>query len=268
MSAAARVAILIPALNEERAIRSIVQAALGRCPDVIVVDDGSTDRTAELVADLPVTLIRHPQPRGKGEALRAGFRAALAAGFDAVLTMDGDGQHDTADIPRLLAAAARHPGHIVVGARLRERENQPNARRRANAVADWGISWGCGIPVADTQSGQRYYPRAALELVDLPAEGFVFEAAILIAAVRERGLGVVSVPIASRYAGEFRLSHFRPVKDVTRITWYTIRRIVHYGHIVAAYRRSHGTPPLLFDPPASDSPKLDSPALDPPGTPP
>lgn len=250
-SPAKRVAILIPALNEELAIRNVVQSALAVLPDVIVVDDGSTDRTIELIADLPITLIRHATPRGKGESLRDGFREALRRGFDAVVAMDGDGQHEAADIPRMLAAAERHPDHLVIGARLRTRGSAPNARRRANAVADWGISWGCGVPVADTQSGQRYYPRAAMELVDLPAQGFVFEAAILIAAVRERGLGVVSVPIETRYNGEFRLSHFRPVRDVTRITLYTIRRVIGYGKVVDSYRRSHSAKPLIVDPPMS-----------------
>ena len=244
-----RVAIVIPALNEELQIRGIVEQALQISADVIVIDDGSTDRTAELIADLPITLIRHATPRGKGEGLRAGFREVLRRGLDGAVTMDGDGQHAVADVPRLLAAAQRFPGSLVIGARMGNRDNQPSARRRANAVADWGISWGCGIPVVDTQSGQRYYPRAALELVDLDAEDFVFEAAILIASVREAGLKVVSVPIETRYQSEFRLSHFRPVRDVTRITWYTITRIAHYGNVVQAYRDSHATPALVFDPP-------------------
>jgi hypothetical protein len=161
--------------------------------------------------------------------------------------MDGDGQHLAGDIPRIAAAAARYPDHIVIGARLLDREQQPKGRRRANAVADWGVSWACAQPVADTQSGQRWYPRAALELVDLPAEHFVFEAAILIVASREKKIGVVSVPIASRYHGNFRLSHFNPVRDVTRITVYTIGRVVHYGHIIASYRRSRGTPTIVQD---------------------
>ena len=78
----------------------------------------------------------------------------------------------------------------------------------------------------------------------------MFEAALLIAAAREKKLGIVSVPIESRYQGEFRSSHFRPIRDVTRITWYTAKRIAAYGHIVASYRRSHGTPPLIHDPAA------------------
>ncbi len=243
----AHVAVVIPALNEERAIRGVVESVLAVCPHVIVVDDGSSDATVERIADLPVTLVRHATPLGKGQGLRDGFRKARELGFDAVVAMDGDGQHLASDIPRLLAAARRYPAHIVIGARIRHRENQPPARRRANAVADWGISWACGVPVADTQSGQRYYPLAALELVDLAADDFVFEAALLIAATRERGLGVVSVPIDSRYHGDFRGSHFRPVRDVTRITLYTIGRIVHYGNVLQAYRRSHRAP-LIHDP--------------------
>lgn len=237
-AAASRYCVLIPCLNEERALARVVGEVLAQGLPVIVVDDGSDDRTPDIVAALPVTLIRHDTRRGKGEALRSGFREALRQGFDAVLTMDGDGQHLASDIPAILGAAHRYPGSIVIGARLLEREQQPSGRRRANAVADWGISWACGRPIADTQSGQRLYPRSVLDLVDLPAEHFVFEAAILITACRERGIGVVSVPIASRYEGEFRLSHFQPVRDVTRITLYTAGRIFHYGNVMAAYRHS------------------------------
>jgi glycosyltransferase involved in cell wall biosynthesis len=239
--------VLIPCLNEEAAIESVVRSVLALDAPVIVIDDGSDDRTPELVAQLPVTLIRHATRHGKGEALRSGFREALRQGYEAVLTMDGDGQHLASDIPRLLTAAQRYPRHIVIGARLLDREQQPKGRRRANGVADWGISWACAQPVADTQSGQRWYPRDALALVDLPAENFVFEAAILIAAAREKGLGVVSVPIASRYHGTFRLSHFKPVRDVTRITTYTIGRVVHYGDIVASYRRSRASAPIVLN---------------------
>lgn len=241
--------VLIPCLNEEKAIGRVVADALLLGLPVIVVDDGSTDRTPDIVAALPVTLIRHPQRRGKGEALRSGFREALRMDCDGVVTMDGDGQHLASDIPAILDAARSYPDSIVIGARLLDRQQQPNGRRRANAVADWGISWACGRPIVDTQSGQRFYPRAALDLVDLHAENFVFEAALLITACRERGIGVVSVPIASRYQGEFRLSHFQPVRDVTRITTYTIGRVFHYGDILASYRRSRSLPTIIDDHP-------------------
>ena len=248
MSAAVpRWCVLIPCLNEEAAIGAVLASVLALGAPVIVVDDGSDDRTPAIAAALPVTLLRHGERRGKGEALRLGFREARRQGYDAVLTMDGDGQHLASDIPRIVAAATKYPEHVVIGARLRERAQQPPARRRANAVADWGISWACGQPVADTQSGQRWYPRAALELVELPAENFVFEAALLIAASREKHLGVVSVPIASRYHGEFRRSHFQPVGDVTRIALHTIGRAFHYGDLLASHRRSRGAPVIVGD---------------------
>ncbi|RAN75324.1 dolichyl-phosphate mannose synthase [Bacillus sp. SRB_336] len=244
-TAVPRWCVLIPCLNEEAAIRSVVESVLALGAPVIVIDDGSDDRTPEIVAGLPVTLLRNTERRGKGEALRRGFREALRQGYDAVLTMDGDGQHLASDIPRIVAAATQYPEHLVIGARLLDREQQPKGRRRANAVADWGISWACAQPIADTQSGQRWYPRAALDLVDLPAENFVFEAAILIAASREKKIGVVSVPIASRYHGEFRLSHFNPVGDVTRISTYTVGRVIHYGNVIASYRRSRAAPIVI-----------------------
>ncbi|MEP7185835.1 MAG: glycosyltransferase family 2 protein [Rhodanobacter sp.] len=243
---AARWCVLIPCFNEESAIRDVVRSVLKLGAAVIVVDDGSTDRTTERIADLPVTLIRRPARCGKGEALRCGFREARRQGYDAMLSMDGDGQHLASDIPRIVAVARAHPDHLVIGARLREREQQPAARRRANTVADWGISWACAQAIADTQSGQRWYPREALDLVELPAEHFVFETAILIAASREKKLGVISVPIASRYHRNFRRSHFRPVFDVTRIAIYTLGRLLHYGDIVASYKRSR-LPPLIVD---------------------
>lgn len=245
---AARPFVLMPCLDEARAIRGLLERVLCHCSDVIVVDDGSRDATAEIVSQLPVTLIRHATRCGKGEALRTGFRAALARGATGVLTMDGDGQHDPDDISRILDAARAHRDALVIGARMLGRERQPPGRRRANDFADWGISWGCGQPVADTQSGQRWYPRAAVELVDLPAEGFVFEAALLIAACRELGLRAVSVPIACRYDADARHSHFHGVRDTARITLYTMGRVARYGHIVRSYRASHSTPPVVFDP--------------------
>jgi glycosyltransferase involved in cell wall biosynthesis len=246
--AAVRPFVVLPCLNEALAIRNLLEGVLAHCRDVIVIDDGSTDDTAAIVARMPVTLIRHPERRGKGEALRAGFREALKRGATGVLTMDGDGQHDPADIPRILAAARQFPGAMIIGARMLERERQPAARRRANDFADWGISWGCGRPVADTQSGQRWYPHAAVELVDLPAQDFVFEAAILIAASRDLDMPVVSIPIVCRYDSDARHSHFRSVRDTLRITWYTMRRVAHYGSLVRSYRASHASPPRVCDP--------------------
>ena len=246
--------IVIPALNEALRIRGVVEGALRECPNVIVIDDGSDDGTAERIADLPVTLLRHARRMGKGAGLRAGFAEALRRGARGVITMDGDGQHDAADIPRLIEAANVHPGHIVIGARLRKRAAQPAYRRLANEFGDWGIAWGCGFRIADTQSGQRFYPASVAALGDVPGEDFVFEAQILISAARELGVRCVSVPIESRYQGaapdgpQFRRSHFRPLRDLYRITSHVVKQVWSRGNVLAEYRRTRAHPPVIHDP--------------------
>jgi glycosyltransferase involved in cell wall biosynthesis len=247
------VATVIPALNEALRIREVVEGALAHCDHVIVVDDGSDDDTLARIADLPVTVLRHVQRMGKGASLRDGFRAALQDGRRAVLTMDGDGQHRAEDIPRLIDAGNWYPEHIVIGARLRKRSQQPLYRRLANEFGDWGIAWGTGYQIADTQSGQRLYPAAVAALDDVPGEDFVFEAQILISAARTLGTRCVSVPIESRYKSvhsdeEFRASHFRPVRDFCRITSHIVRQAVGYGRIVRTYRNIRANPPLIHDP--------------------
>ena len=244
-----RAAVVIPALNEVRSIRGLVECTLQHCSHVVVVDDGSTDGTGDALAGLPIRLIRHDTPGGKGNALRAGFRVALESDdIDGVLTMDGDGQHSPDDLPRLLRAAALRPGCIVVGARLVGRERQPAIRRLANDIADWGIAWAVGQRLVDSQSGQRWYPRAVAALAPSLSQGFVFEADILIEAARRLGTRVVAVPIESRYAVEFRASHFRPLRDFCRITGHVMGRVVEAGGVVASYRRARAAPAEVIDP--------------------
>jgi glycosyltransferase involved in cell wall biosynthesis len=252
MLTADQVAVVIPALNEARSIRAVVQAALSHVPCVIVVDDGSDDDTAAQLVDLSVTVLRHRHRLGKGAALRTGFAEALRQGRRGALTMDGDGQHDAADLPRLLAAAASHPDCIIIGARLQHRAQQPWPRRLANEFGDWGIAWACGYRIADTQSGQRYYPSAVCRLADVPGEDFVFEAQLLISAARELGFGVVSVPIESRYRDAegqaLRRSHFRPLRDLYRITRHVVAQVLTRGRVVQAYRGCRAQGPRIHDP--------------------
>ena len=255
------VCVVIPALNESLRIREVVTGALAHCPHVIVIDDGSDDGTSDCIADLPIVLLRHAQRRGKGASLREGFAEALRRGFAGVLTMDGDGQHAAADIPRLLDAANRHPGCVVIGARLRKRSQQPTYRRLANEFGDWGIGWGCGFRIADSQSGQRLYPAAVAALDNVPGEDFVFEAQILMSASHLLGTRCVSVPIESRYHGpdaveQFRRSHFRPLRDLWRITSHVVAQIVARGDALREYRRTRATPPVIHDPTGEFAPAL------------
>jgi glycosyltransferase involved in cell wall biosynthesis len=245
------VAIVVPALNEALRIREVVEGALAQARRVIVVDDGSDDGTVDQIAGLPVTVLRHAQRKGKGAALRAGFAEAARQGALAVVTMDGDGQHDAADIPRLIAASNRHPGCVIVGARLRKRASQPLHRRIGNDFGDWGLGWACGFRVVDSQSGQRLYPRAVFTLPDVPGEGFVFEAQMLVAAARS-GARVVAVPIETRYAAAdapltFRKSHFRLFRDLWAITSHVTRQVLASGDCVARYARTRRQPPVIDD---------------------
>jgi hypothetical protein len=188
-----------------------------------VIDDGvRTDGTSDPhrgPADR--ALLRHEERQGKGHSLREGFAEALRRGFDGVLTMDGDGQHHADDIPRLLEAAQLHPGALIIGSRLRKRAQQPAHRTLANDFGDWGISWGCGYRICDTQSGQRFYPANVCALDDVPGEDFVFEAQILISAARHSACAWCRCRFESRYQGpgaaaQFRKSHFRPLRDLWR----------------------------------------------------
>ncbi len=247
------VAVVVPALNEALRIREVVEGALAQCARVIVVDDGSDDGTGECIADLPVTLLRHPRRMGKGACLRDGFREAARQGARGVLTMDGDGQHAAADIPRLIDAGNRHPRDVIIGARLRKRATQPIYRRVGNDLGDWGIGWACGLRIVDSQSGQRLYPHAVFTLPDVPGEGFVFEAQLLISAARVAGAGIVSVPIESRYASadapaHFRKSHFRLVHDLREIVSHVATQILARGDSLAEYRRTRARPPRIDDP--------------------
>lgn len=247
-------AIVIPAYNEALRIRDVVLAALRRCPHVIVVDDGSKDATVAVLADLPVHLVRQPRRMGKGAALRAGFSRACALGVQGVMTMDGDGQHDAQDFPRLLAAANRYPQSLIIAARLRNRQAQPWVRRMGNALGDWGVSWACGRQLVDSQSGQRFYPRAVFSLQQAQADGFVYEAQVLIRAARQLHLPIVIVPIAACYPDQqqtvmMRKSHFRLLRDLLKITGYVAGEILRRGHLWREYRRVAAHPLIIAEGP-------------------
>jgi glycosyltransferase involved in cell wall biosynthesis len=213
-------AVVIPAYNEAATIRDVAARALKICAQVIVVDDGSVDGTAQALDGLAVQLLRNDRNLGKAASLWRGAQAALTSGVDAVVTLDGDGQHAPEDIPRLMAAARRNPGGIVIGARLADRAAIPKTRYVANRIAAFWVSWACGQLLDDSQSGFRVYPAELFRKLAIPhgrARGFVFESEILIEAAR-LGYRCIMAPIAAVYRPGMRASHFRPVLDAVRIT--------------------------------------------------
>ena len=211
--------IVIPAYNEARTIRGLAEAALALCVRVLVVDDGSSDGTAEQLHGLPITVLRHPANRGKAAGLRTAFRHALALGAACVVTIDGDGQHDPRDATKLLAVWRRQPDRLVIGARLHDRDRIPRLRYFGNRTACFWISWAAGHPIADTQSGFRVYPRRVMEIAlaeCASCSGFTFESEIIIAAAH-RGHRTLAVTIGACYPADARPSHYRPGPDTLKI---------------------------------------------------
>jgi glycosyltransferase involved in cell wall biosynthesis/uncharacterized SAM-binding protein YcdF (DUF218 family) len=234
------VAVVIPAFNEAGTIRELVIRVRALCETVIVVDDGSTDGTAACLEGLDVVVIRHEKNLRKAAALWRGLQAAMANGADTLVTLDGDGQHRPEDLPVLLDAARRRPNTIVIGARRQQERKAPFARRLANRIADFWISWAAGHPIEDSQSGYRAYPAKLFEGLKPRIErrrGFVFESEILIEAAR-RSVTITSVGIPSIYELSFRRSHFRPLSDITAITLMVAGHLLRRGLFLAGLYRS------------------------------
>ncbi len=232
---------VIPAFNEASTLRDVALRCSRYC-DVVVVDDGSTDGTADSVAALPVTLLRNDNNRGKAGSLWRGFQHALAQGADAVITLDADGQHAPEEIPRLIEAAGNHRGRIVIAARLKQQQNAPRLRLFANRIANFWISWAAGYRIADTQSGFRLYPGALLRRLDIAIDrsrGFVFESEVLIEAAN-LGFHSVAVDIEAIYPRGARASHYRAGRDTLLIIWMVAKRLLCRGmHLRGLYRSLH-----------------------------
>jgi glycosyltransferase involved in cell wall biosynthesis len=230
---------VIPAYNEVATIRDVAERALRICAQVIVVDDGSVDGTAQSLDGLGVQLLRNDRNLGKAAALWRGAQAALASGADVIVTLDGDGQHTPEDIPRLLEAAQRHPGNIVIGARLADRGAIPKLRYFANRAAVFWLSWACGQRLDDSQSGFRVYPAELFRKVSVSHDrqhGFVFESEILIEAARF-GHRCSMVPISAVYRENARASHFRHL-DTLRIIRMVAWKLLSRGLYLQGFYRA------------------------------
>jgi hypothetical protein len=167
-----------------------------------------------------------PRQRGKGAALRHGFAEALRQGADTVVTLDGDGQHDPGDIPRLLEASQRYPESLIIGGRLDSAETIPLARLYAIEVVSFWINWLGQCTVRDTQSGLRLYPAAVLRTLPLRHGGFLLESALLLKA-SQTGWRVCEIPIRAVYPPG-RASQYRPVRDSLPIIAYLLYQGIRF----------------------------------------
>ncbi len=198
---------LVPGYNEAPRIGAVVAAAREHLP-VLVVDDGSSDGTADTAREAGATVLEQRPNQGKGAALRTGFRRALDDGADAILTLDADGQHDPREIPRFLEAAAGQPApDLVIG--RRNFRAMPPVRRLSNNLGRLAFSWAVGREIPDNQSGYRLVSRRLAEATLASDEpGFAFEVEQITTCIRIGGT-IAWVPIRTIYAGA--PSHIRPV---------------------------------------------------------
>jgi glycosyltransferase involved in cell wall biosynthesis len=217
---------LIPAYDEGPRIGTVVEVARRFLP-VVVVDDGSSDDTADRAEAAGATVIRHAPNAGKGAALRTGFRHVLEAGAPAVVTLDADGQHDPAEIPRFLERFEQRRAELIIG--QRDFRSMPPVRRLSNALGGLVLAGALGRSVPDNQSGYRLIGRTLMRaLLDSEESGFEFEVE-MIARCIALGLPVDSVPIRTIYAGE--PSHIQPWRHFTEFLRITrkARRVARGG---------------------------------------
>lgn len=214
---------LIPAYNEEQHIPSVVHATSPHLP-ILVVDDGSTDNTIKKAEEAGATVIRQNPNQGKGKALQAGFEWALRQGYEGLIMLDADGQHDPHEIPLFLAEAKKNPADLIIGER--NFSQMPFVRRCSNSIGRFLFSWAVGQKVKDNQSGYRYLSRRMMEAMQSSTEeGFQFEVEMIVVAI-ERSYKLGSVPIRTIYADE--KSHIQPWKhlcEFLRIVWQTRKRL-------------------------------------------
>ncbi|MEJ7811281.1 MAG: glycosyltransferase family 2 protein [Gemmatimonadaceae bacterium] len=208
-----RVACVVPAFDAATQLPAVVAATRAAVPTatVIVIDDGSRDGTKAIARELADVSISWSANRGKGVALRAGFREALALGVSAVVTLDADGQHDPAFVPKLLDALGR--ADVAVGARTRTPGGMPWGRRVTNALSSAAFSALSGATLLDTQCGFRALRAAVLRAVQGRGDRYEYESDLLLRAIGA-GFRVESVPISTVYGPP---SHFRPLADGARI---------------------------------------------------
>ncbi len=207
-----KVFIVIPAYNEQKQIQQVIaQVKKEGYPNILVVDDGSGDQTFLVARETGVNVVRHVINRGKGAATKTGLRGALLLGADIVVTIDGDGQHDPGDIPKVVQPLLDQKVDVVLGNRFKGDNKIPLIRKIYNRVGDWFTFVLGGVLVSDSQSGFRAYSSKAIKMIDTKGDRYEFESEI-IHEIAANKLNFVEVPIKVRYT-EYSLSKGQNFKN-------------------------------------------------------
>ena len=221
-----RACVLVPAYQADKTLANVLADLARELPDipVFVVDDGSTDRTAEVARGGGATVLRHERNRGKGAALVTGLKAARAAGFAVALTVDADAQHPAVEA-RAVLFASDDTRALVLGIRDLPGAGAPRANQISNGISNYFLSRFARRPLADTQCGLRRYPVEETLALDGRADGYAFEAEVLLLAAR-MGLPIVELPVRVVYPDpRERITHFDSVKDPMRIIAVVLRTL-------------------------------------------
>lgn len=228
-----KIAVVIPVFNNEKTIAQVIQGVLVTGLPILVVNDGSTDKSIREIAHFPVTCIHFPKNRGKGQAIRKALKWAKENAFTHIITIDADGQHNPADIPRFIKKINACPQHIIIGKRVFQ-ENVPGKSRFGRWWSNLWIRITSGSVTTDSQSGFRAYP--VLHLADMIFLGsrYEFEVEILVRAVWA-GIKLDHVDVSVVYfEGQERVSHFKPFRDNFRIsiiyTLLVLRKLLLFPH--------------------------------------
>ncbi len=212
-----KICALIPSYNESRTIGLLVKSVKAKGLDVVVVDDGSLDRTAEIARGSGAQVLRHEQNEGKGASLKNGFRYAIDKDYDAVITVDADGQHSPYDIPKFTDAAEKTDADIIVGNRMSSSKNMPPVRWLTNKFMSFVISRICRQSIPDSQCGFRLFKKEAFKALDLTSANYEVESEALIEAYR-KNLKIKFIPIQTIYAKQ--ISRINPIVDTIRFFRY------------------------------------------------
>lgn len=211
--------VVMPTYNNAGTIAQVISDVKNYADDVIVVNDGSTDNTASILASIEgIKVIDYPKNKGKGYALKLGLAKAYEWGYRYAITIDSDGQHYADDIPVFIEKIEEKPDSLLIGARNLTADNMPSKNTFANKFSNFWYKVETGEKLSDTQSGFRLYPLEKLQKIHLITRRYEFEVEIIVRAAW-RGVNVENVPIKVYYPPvEERVSHFRPMKDFTRIS--------------------------------------------------
>ncbi|MDD5422683.1 MAG: glycosyltransferase family 2 protein [Candidatus Omnitrophota bacterium] len=212
--------VLIPSYNEARSIGGIVRELKEKGLDVFVVDDGSTDNTASIAESQGAIVVKHKVNKGKGASLQEGFKHILKKNFDAVMIMDGDGQHKVSDIDGFLSKMEETGADVIIGNRMMDISSMPLIRIHTNRFMSNLISIICGQKIPDSQCGFRLIKREVLDKIRLTSSNYEIESELIIEAAK-KGFKVESVPIMTVYEDE--KSKINPVIDTLRFLFFLIK---------------------------------------------